>query len=446
MWPAGSTIPKGAALTRIFTLWGIFDDNSSLSKFRECDSSCGAAPGMKIEEPARPRAATGSARYRGETTMKITEVKLYILEHPEHKRSAHQLVQVPNLHRIQYTHQGRSTGQLARQAFIEVLTDEGISGRCSTSITPAQGEILRHHGVGENPFHRERLYQMLHKGTRWVYQEPGWFGEFDNCLWDIAGKAAGLPVYALIGRVRERFPIYLTGGDGTTEDYLRAIEKGRELGINAYKFHTYKGGKADIPIFQEVRREVGPDYVLINDPVCSYTLREAIEVGHVMEELDFLWLEEPMHEQKMNLYQELCRELTIPVMATERLMHDIDLTAQWLIQGATDRLRARATFGTTQVLKLAHFAELHGTNVELNGHGGLFGLVHAHLGCCIDNTDYYECSGRFASREGHRQVGQEWGLLNAPLIEEGHLAPPDGPGWGAEWDEDKFQSLIVERY
>ena len=44
---------------------------------------------------------------------------------------------------------------------------------------------------------------MLHKGTRWVYQNPGWFGEFDNCLWDIAGKAAGLPVYALIGKVRD---------------------------------------------------------------------------------------------------------------------------------------------------------------------------------------------------------------------------------------------------
>ena len=64
------------------------------------------------------------------------------------------------------------------------------------------------------------------KGTRWVYQPPGWFGDFDNCLWDIASKAAGLPVYALVGRVREQFPVYLTGGDGTVEDYLRAIEAG----------------------------------------------------------------------------------------------------------------------------------------------------------------------------------------------------------------------------
>jgi L-alanine-DL-glutamate epimerase-like enolase superfamily enzyme len=281
----------------------------------------------------------------------------------------------------------------ARQAFIEVSTDEGIAGRCTTGMTPAQVEILRNHVVGENPLHRERLYQMLHKGTRWVYQQPGWFGDFDNCLWDIAGQAAGLPIYTLVGRVRERFPVYLTGGDGTLEDHLQAIERGREMGIHAYKFHSYKGGKADLPILREVREAVGPGYVLIHDPVCSYDLQEAIEVGHVMEELDFVWLEEPFHEQKMNLYRELCRELTIPVMATERLMHDIDLSAQWLIHGATDRLRANARHGTTQVLKMAHFAELHGTNVELNGQGGLFGLVHAHLGCCIDNTDFYEYFG-----------------------------------------------------
>jgi L-alanine-DL-glutamate epimerase-like enolase superfamily enzyme len=93
------------------------------------------------------------------------------------------------------------------------------------------------------------------------------------------------------------------------------------------------------------------------------------------------------------------------------------------------------------VLKLAHFAELYGTNVELNGQGGLFGIVHAHLGTCIDNTDYYEHSGTVADRG--RQQGRTWGLLNAPVVEDGHLAPPAGLGWGAEWDEDLFRSLVV---
>lgn len=376
--------------------------------------------------------------------MKITDIKLLILENPEQKRGGHRLVQVPGLHRIQYTHAGVPGNQPARLNIIEVHTDAGVVGRMApTSITPAQAEILRRHVIGENPFHRERLFQMLQKGTRWVYQEPGWFGEFDNCLWDIVGQVAGLPVHALIGRVRERLPVYLTGGDMDTAGYLAHIDGGRAYGVAAYKFHSYKGGKADIPIYRAVRREVGDDYALISDPVCSYSLREAIEAGRVMEELDFVWLEEPMHEQKMNQYQELCAALTLPVMATERLFHDMDITAQWLIQGATDRLRARATFGTTQVLKLAHLAELYGTNVELNGQGGLFGLVHAHVGCCIDNTDYYEYFG--SDNTLNRQMGEAWGLLNAPLIEDGHIAPPeDVPGWGAVWDEAWVKKLTVE--
>jgi L-alanine-DL-glutamate epimerase-like enolase superfamily enzyme len=376
--------------------------------------------------------------------MKITDVKLYILEDAEYKSNAAKLVEVPGLRRTQYTHQWVSSDQFIHQHFIEVRTDEGVSGRCTTTMTPAQVEILRRQVIGIDPLHREHLYQKLHKGTRWVYQPAGWFGDFDNCLWDIAGKLAGLPVYALIGRVRKQFPIYLTAGDAPVEEYLHQIELGRQIGINAYKFHSYKGGKADIPIFRQVRKEVGQNYELISDPVCSYDLREAIEVGHVMEELGFIWLEEPFHEQKLNQYQELCRALTIPVMSNETLMHDIGLSAQWLIQGATDRLRANARNGTTQVLKMAHFAELYNTNIEMNGQGGLFGLLHVHLGCCIDNTDYYEYS--YTSADGNRKAGERWGLLNAPVVENGCFAPPDMPGWGAEWDELRFKSLIVAEY
>jgi len=125
-------------------------------------------------------------------------------------------------------------------------------------------------------------------------------------------------------------------------------------------------------------------------------------------------------------------------------MHDIGISTQWLIHGATDRLRANARNGTTQVLKMAHFAEMYDTNVELNGQGGLFGLIHAHLGCAIDNTDYYE--NFYLTADGNRKQGEEWGLLNAPVIEDGHLAPPDGPGWGAVWDEARFRSLVVAEY
>src|SRR5207237_5652570 len=121
-----------------------------------------------------------------------------------------------------------------------------------------------------------------------------------NCLWDIAGKIAGLPVCQLLGQVRDRIPAYETGGDGdgSLETYLKVIERAREAhGITAYKFHNYTGAREHVKLFRQVRQAVGDDYVLINDPVVSYSLREAIEVGRVMEELGFLWLEERFYDE-----------------------------------------------------------------------------------------------------------------------------------------------------
>ncbi len=377
--------------------------------------------------------------------MKITDIKLIILEDPNRYQGYFKLREVPNLRRIQYTHGSvRQTDERPiRQAFLKVLTDEGVDGLCTTVMTPDQVGTLRHQVVGEDPLQRERLYQMLHKGTRWLYQHCGWFGDFDNCLWDILGKVAGLPVYDLIGKVRQRFPVYITGGEGTVEDYLADIELGKQHGITAYKFHSYKGGKVDIPIFRHIREAVGPDYGLLSDSVCSYSLEEAIEVGHVMEELDFIWLEEPMHEQKQQQYQHLCRELTLPIRATERLKHDIGITTQWLISGATDILGANALFGTTQVLKMAHFAEIYDTTIEMNAAGGLFGLLHAHLGCCIDNTTFYEAGTESLL---NNDEGTVWGMVNTPPIANGYITPPEGPGWGAEWDWDRFNAMTVEEH
>lgn len=374
--------------------------------------------------------------------MKITDIKLITLEDPERKSGYVKLYQVPDLRRIQYTHGSKMlpSDRNLRQSFLKVITDEGVEGMCTCTMNPEQVETLRHQMIGENPLNKEGLYQMLHKGTRWVYQRPGWFGDFDNCLWDILGKVAGLPVYSLIGRVRDRFPVYLTGGDNPIEIYFQDIELALKHGIDVYKFHTYKGGEKDIAIFREVRDRIGMDVLLINDAVCSYTLDEAIEVGHVMEELGFLWLEEPMHEQKQHQYQALCRELKMPVMGNETLMGDIGISTQWLMSGATDLLRVNARFGTTQVLKMASFAELYDTTVEMNSHGGLFGIVHAHLGCCIDNTGYYEAGPTDLVTD----VGGPWGLVNTPRIRDGHIVPPDGPGWGAEWDQDRFDALTVE--
>ena len=97
--------------------------------------------------------------------MKIAAVRLYVLEAPDKRTgSSLKLIQVPNLLRTQYTHTGKPANQPLRQNFIEVVTDEGLVGRCTTTMLPHQVEILRNQVLGEDVRHRERLYQMLPPG------------------------------------------------------------------------------------------------------------------------------------------------------------------------------------------------------------------------------------------------------------------------------------------
>ena len=54
---------------------------------------------------------------------------------------------------------------------------------------------------------------------------------------------------------------------------------------------------------------------LLADPVRSYTLVEAVQIGRLLEEFDFVWLEEPQHDESITQLQELCATLTIPILA-----------------------------------------------------------------------------------------------------------------------------------
>jgi len=341
----------------------------------------------------------------------------------------------------------RGTGHLH---VLHVRTDEGVEGVCTVgdaryrTMRPEDLEQLRVLALGEDPFDRERLNGKLHAATRGMFARQGWYGAFDNCLWDIAGKVAGLPVYALLGRARERCPAYLNigGGRGPEADRI-AIEDAQravEAGFPAVKDHFGDSAAANIARFQAVREAVGPDIDVLHDAaLAGYTFDEALYVGRALEDLRFAWFEEPLPGARQAELKRLCHALDVPILAPETMMNDVDLSARWLISGATDHLRANARHGTTSALKLAHLAELHGANVELNGPGGLFGLVHAHLVCAIRNTSYYE----YFPGGSRDEAGQEIGLLNPPLPKAGHIAAPDAPGWGAEWDWATFRQARV---
>ena len=377
--------------------------------------------------------------------MKITEITISVFEFPREKRL---IDVVDDGHAADRKWAGRSRGAKSEGLLhvLHVLTDEGIEGVCTVgdfryTVMPQDvPEQLRVMAIGSDPLERQRLHGKARAATRRMFVPPGWYGAFDNCLWDIAGKAVGLPVYRLIGQAHEDSPAYYNNSGETAEEAVDDTLKAVEAGFSAVKDHFHREADENIEWMRAVRAAVGPDVDLMHDAAaCVYSFEDALRVGRSLEELRFRWFEEPLPDRRLRDLQALCAALDVPVLNPETLMNDADLSAEWLICGATDLLRVNARHGTTPLLKLANLAEMHGTTVELNGPGGLFGLVHAQMMCCIPNTSYYE----YFPGGSRDEVGKEIGLLNPPVPVKGRIAPPHGPGWGAEWDRPFFEKKRV---
>ena len=329
---------------------------------------------------------------------------------------------------------------------LHVYTSDGIEGICTvgdaryTTMRTEDLQMLRVLAVGEDALDRERLFDKMHAATRGMFTLVGWFGTFDNCLWDIAGKAAGQPVCELIGRTRADCPAYYNFGGNSPEAAAADAVQARDRGFGALKDHFHGTGEQNEPWFRVVREAVGAEADLLHDAAsCTYHFDEALAVGRVLEELGYGWFEEPLSDRDQSGLQRLCQSLQIPILAPETMMNDIELSQVWLTSAAVDMLRVNARHGMTMMLRLAKLAAERGTTIEANGPGGLFGLVHAHLVCAVDNTSYYE----YFPGGSRDEVGKEIGLLNPPVPANGAIAPPNLPGWGAQWDRAYVESHRV---
>jgi len=136
----------------------------------------------------------------------------------------------------------------ARATLTHISTDEGLDGYCfggsSAMLAPAR-QVL----VGEDPLYRERIWQRLRQFQR-IYGlalHDRYLGTIEQALWDLAGKAAGMPLYQLMGAYRDRVLAYastmcgddIPGGLDTPEHYADFAEACVAQGYRAFKLHTW---------------------------------------------------------------------------------------------------------------------------------------------------------------------------------------------------------------
>ena len=346
---------------------------------------------------------------------------------------------------IPATTYGRHTGKFAGKSelgLVTLSTDEGLQGHAFLgsamrgAATDAESllRFLKPAVMDQNPLDRERLYQALWNRNRQTSIRT--IGAMDVALWDIAGKAAGLPIHQLIGTFRDSVPAYASSQVlPSNEAYAENALELKSQGWAAYKIHPPTRWREDIAVCRAVREAVGADFTVMLDSTWSYKYPEALRVGRAIEELDFHWYEDPLDDDDITNCAKLRQKLDIPLMATEYSPGGFHAYAPWIVMQATDYLRGDVAVkgGITSVLKTAHLAEAFHMNYEMH-HGGnsLNNVANLHVILSIPNTEFFEVLLPDAA--------QKYGLAEEIVVDaNGLVHAPTGPGLGAAIDFDLIE-------
>jgi L-alanine-DL-glutamate epimerase-like enolase superfamily enzyme len=338
-----------------------------------------------------------------------------------------------------YTQGSQNLAGRSNLGLLRLRTDVGIDGYAflGSATNPAEtdaGALIRFLKpvlIGKDPLAREELHAAMRSRQRNMGLRT--VGACDTALWDIAAKAAGMPLYSFLGGGRSAIGAYASSQVlESPQAYAEEAVKFKADGWKAYKIHPPHPADEDIKVCETVRKAVGEDFVLMLDSTWSYRYVDAIRVGRAIERLGFLWFEDPLNEEDIYSYVKLRQKLDIPIMATEYPTGDIGTYAVWLTERATDFLRGDIPVkgGLTTMLKTAHLAEAFHMTYEVH-HGGnsLNNMAQLHFACAINNTTYFEV---LLPHRAHK-----YGIINDIEIGRDGLAHcTQTPGIGGEIDFD----------
>ena len=295
---------------------------------------------------------------------------------------------------------GTGLSSSRRLGVVTVHTDEGVDGHCflgsplhdGDTLAGPMMERLKPVLIGEDPFRTTALWSAMWRHNRFVSARA--IGALDVALWDLKGKALGQPIHRLIGTCRDSVPAYPSSAClETPQDYAEEAFHFQSRGFTAYKIHPHGKPGEDVEICRAVRKAVGDRMALMLDSMWAYGYEDALRVGRAIEELGFLWYEDPLHETDIYNYLKLHSKLDIPLVATEYAPGGYYGMTQWITQQATDMLRGdvAVTGGITPLLRLTHLADAFRMKCEIH-HGGnsLNNAANLHVMLAIDNCDYYE--------------------------------------------------------
>lgn len=284
---------------------------------------------------------------------------------------------------------------------------------------------------------------------------PNWYtAAADVCLWDILGKAVNRPIYKLLSggtNVKDKILAYASSLHlPTIEDYVPDALKAKQLGYRGYKIHPGRGQHAtgpEIPTYlghmeeiREVRKAVGNDYVLMHDPVQQYNRFEALAVGRLLDELNYLWFEDPIRTTDQEGLIELATRLDLPLHIGEFLYSIADF-ADYIKRDALGavRLIADNVGGISGSMRVGLLADAHGLECAPHNWGNVFDLaLHFHLELAMPNAYWFEMP--FPPQYTDRPYFKS----KFRIDDQGYVRAPTEPGLGYPIDHDALDKITTK--
>lgn len=345
-----------------------------------------------------------------------------------------------------------------RWVFVRVETDEGIVGWGEPSLEGRADTVscavheLASNLLGKDPFAIEDFFQVAYRGGfyRGGPVLSSALSGLEQALWDIKGKALGVPVYELLGgAARDRLRVYnWIGGDDPT-DIAEGVRLQLAKGIAAAKMNAtaqlhYIDTHDKIDAVVErvaAAREVGGREFLIGVDFHGRVHRALAKVlVKSLEPLHPMFVEEPVIPGNEEALREIVGHTTIPIALGERLCTRWDFK-RVLMDGYVDIIQPDLSHagGILEVRKIAAMAEAFDVAVAPHCPLGPISLASAlQLGACTPNVFIQE-----QSQGIHYNDGLDiFDYLKSPFhYQDGFVTIPTGPGLGIEVDED----VVIER-
>jgi L-alanine-DL-glutamate epimerase-like enolase superfamily enzyme len=225
--------------------------------------------------------------------------------------------------------------------------------------------------LGEDPRQVERLWERMFRadrGIRRVGLAAYAVAALDIALWDLAGKAAGQPLYRMWGAAADRIEAYGSGGWGSyaVEDIIEEARFYTSQGCRYYKMKIHDPDpRENVKRVEAVRKALGDGVRLMVDVNQKLDVLGAIQQARMLEHLDLVWFEEPVLADDYQGLAEVARSIEIPVATGEN--HYTRFEFRELCERRAARYLmpdiGRAN-GFSETLKIGHLAAAHGLKVS----------------------------------------------------------------------------------